>query len=116
MWGGKEVKREIALMFVLTLASLFAACGGADTTTNTNTETNTNATSEATGSPHRDGLVDTNVNMSPNTSGDTVSTNTAVVTNNNNNDNTSGISTMNTNEDKRGEKKKRTGAGQDSSH
>jgi hypothetical protein len=48
-----------------------------------------------TGSPAREGVIDTNANVRSNANGNTVSSNTAVVTNNNGNSNTSGVKTTN---------------------
>ncbi len=77
------MKRKIASICLLAVASVFAACGG--------DEGNTNA---GNGNATRNGVVDTNANTPK--SGNTAPSNTAVVTNNNGNDNTAGVKTTNT--------------------
>ena len=81
------MRRTLALPVVLILASFLAGCDGADQT-NSNTASN-NAT--------RNGAVETNANISPRANGNSVPSNTAVVTGNNGNANTAGISSTNGN-------------------
>jgi PBP1b-binding outer membrane lipoprotein LpoB len=82
------MRRTLALALVLGGAMSLAGCS---TTDNTN-QANTNA-----GNPPRQGVVETNANLPANTNSNTVSSNTAVVTNNNGNKNTAGIKSINGN-------------------
>ena len=81
------MRRASALLLALALAGLSAACGS-DTTSN-----NGGASSNAT----RNGVVETNANVSPNMNNRTAPSNTATVQNNNGNENTAGVSTTNSN-------------------
>jgi len=78
------MRRTLASMCLIAVAGLLAGCGADNTNAG-----NSNAT--------RNGVVETNSNMSPRTNANSVPANTAVVTNNNGNDNTAGVKTMNTN-------------------
>ncbi|MDT5123248.1 MAG: hypothetical protein QOC96_2730 [Acidobacteriota bacterium] len=72
------MRRTLAVLCLLAAAGLATGCGSAD---------NTNAT--------RNGVVETNVNMSQKATDKP--SNTATVTNNNGNDNTAGVKSMNNN-------------------
>jgi len=78
------MRRTLALLSLLALASFGAGCSSDNANSGSN-----NAT--------RNGVVETNANMSPRTNGNSVPSNTAVVTNNNGNDNTAGVKTTNSN-------------------
>ncbi len=78
------MRRTLAVL-CLSAAALATGCGGAD---------NTNA---GNGNATRNGIIETNSNMNPRTNGNSVPSNTAVVTNDNGNDNTAGIKGTNTN-------------------
>jgi len=98
------IRRTAALSAALALGGLLAACGG-DSNTNSNasnanaarSNVNANATAGNANGVARDGVIDTNANISPNANSRSVPSNTAVVVNNNRNENTSGVSTMNGN-------------------
>ena len=77
--------RRILAVLCLAVAGLATGCGGSD---------NTNA---GNGNATRNGVIESNSNMSPRTNGNSGPSNTAVVTNNNGNDNTAGVKTMNDN-------------------
>lgn len=83
------MRRNLLLAFALTGAAVLAGCS---TTDNTNGRANTNA-----GNPPREGVVETNANIAPNTNSKTVSSNTGVLTNNNGNKNTAGVNSINGN-------------------
>lgn len=91
------MRRTLSLVLVLGGAVSFAGCS---TTDNTN-QANTNA-----GNPPRQGVVETNANIPANTNSNTVSSNTAVVTNNNGNKNTAGIKSINGNANTRNRNRK----------
>jgi hypothetical protein len=80
------MRRTMATLCLLAAAGMWSACGG-DNTNSGNAGSSNNAT--------RNGVVETNANMKPNTNGNTVPSNTAVVTNNNGNDNTAGVKPTN---------------------
>lgn len=83
------MRRNLVLALALTGGAALTGCGGTDTNTN-------NANANA-GNPPRQGVVETNANIAPDTNSSNVSTNTAVVTNNNGNKNTAGIKSINGN-------------------
>ena len=83
------MRRRLALPVLLAGAMLLAGCSTSDSNVN-------NATGN-TGSPNRNGVVETNANVPANLNGNTVSSNTAVLTNDNGNANTSGVRPTNTN-------------------
>lgn len=95
-------RRTAALSAALALGGLLAACGG-DSNTNSNTSNanaaraNANANAGNANGVARDGVIDTNANISPNANSRSVPSNTGVLVNNNRNENTSGVSTMNGN-------------------
>jgi len=82
------MRRTLALAFVLGGAVSLAGCGSTD---------NTNQANSNAGNPPRQGVVETNANVPANTNSSTVSSNTAVVTNNNGNKNTAGVKPINEN-------------------
>ena len=96
------MRRTAVLSAALALGGLLTACGG-DSNTNSNASnanaarSNVNATAGNANGVARDGVIDTNANISPNANSRSVPSNTAVVVNNNRNENTSGVSTMNGN-------------------
>jgi hypothetical protein len=79
------MRRTLATLCLLAVAGVWAGCGADNA--NTGNAGNGNAT--------RNGVVETNANIRPNASGNTVPSNTAVVTNNNGNENTAGVKTTN---------------------
>jgi len=83
------MRRTLALLCLLALASLGFGCGSDNANSGNTGGANNNAT--------RNGIVETNSNMSPRTNGNSVPSNTAVVTNNNGNDNTAGVKSTNGN-------------------
>ncbi len=87
-------KLTLALMLGATVA--LAGCAASDNANMTTNRANAN-NANTNGSPAREGVVETNANVPSNLNGNTVSSNTAVVTNNNGNANTAGVSTTNTN-------------------
>ena len=88
------MRRTLALAAVLAAASFTIGCGGDSSTTNSNAN-NRNGGAATSGSPAREGVIDTNANIRSNANGNTVSSNTAVVTNNNGNANTAGVKSTN---------------------
>ena len=78
------MRRTLASLCLLAAVGLGAGCAADNSNAG-----NSNAT--------RNGVVETNSNMSPRTNGNSVPSNTAVVTNNNGNDNTAGVKSTNTN-------------------
>ncbi|MDT4955889.1 MAG: hypothetical protein QOJ02_4027, partial [Acidobacteriota bacterium] len=80
------MRRTLAVLCLLAAAGLATGCGS-DNTNAGNGSGNSNAT--------RNGIVDTNNNMNPKMNGNSVPSNTAVVTNDNGNDNTMGVKTTN---------------------
>lgn len=82
------MRRTLTLVSLLAFAAWGAACGGGDSNTNSNA-VNGNAT--------RNGVVDTNANVPKNLNANSAPSNVGVVTNDNGNKNTSGVSTINSN-------------------
>ncbi|MEO6390549.1 MAG: hypothetical protein ABIP75_01780 [Pyrinomonadaceae bacterium] len=79
------MKRTLGLLGLLATLSVGGAC-----------DSNSNAPANGN-SGQRNGVVETNANVSPNMNGDTAPSNTAVITNNNGNKNTSTVDKSNTN-------------------
>jgi len=80
------MRRILAVLCLSAVAGLGAGCSSTD---NSNAGGSNNAT--------RNGIVESNSNMSPRTNGNSVPSNTAVVTNDNGNDNTAGVKSTNNN-------------------
>jgi hypothetical protein len=85
------MRRTLASLCLLAVVGIWSGCGG-DTANTGNTGAGSNASSS---NATRNGVIETNANVSTKPEGNP--SNTATVVNNNGNKNTAGVSTTNTN-------------------
>ena len=85
------MRRTLATLSLIAVASLGAACGGGDSNA-----TNSNA-NNGNGNATRNGVVETNANVPKNLNANNVPSNVGVLTNDNGNKNTDGVRSMNNN-------------------
>ncbi len=88
------MRRTKALALVFVVAAAFTGCATTDNTNSANTNTSNSNNSNAA---HREGVIETNANISENANRKDVPANTGVLTNDNGNENTSGVKSVNSN-------------------